>query len=194
MNLIFFPKRSDFRKWLENNHDKVKELWVGYYKKNSEKPSITYPESLDEALCFGWIDGLRKSIDEISYKIRFTPRKATSNWSAVNIKKVEELIEHGLMRETGLRVFEKRTEKKSSNYSYEQKIVELKKEYLEKIKANKNAWDFFNSLPPSAKKLSILWIMSAKKEETQLRRLGILIESSEKGEKIPPLIIDKRKK
>ena len=190
----FFASKSDFRKWLENNYNKEQVLWVGYYKKATSKPSITWPESVDEALCFGWIDGLRKSIDEISYKIRFTPRKPTSNWSKVNINRVKELIALDLMKPPGIEAFEKRIEKNAHNYSYEQNTVQLKKEYLEKIKTNKKAWDFFELLPPSAKRLSVLWVMSAKKEEIQQRRLDILIESSEQGQKVSPLIIDKRKK
>lgn len=194
MNPKFFLNRSEFRKWLEFNHDKVQELWVGFYKKDSKKLSITYPESLDEALCFGWIDSLLKSIDEISYKIRFTPRKPTSKWSATNIKRVEELIQLGLMTEPGIKAFEKRSVQQSGNYSDAQKIVQLDNEYLIKIKANVKAWNFFECLPPAKKKLSIQWVMSAKKEETQLRRLDTLIKSSEEKKLVPPLIIDKRKK
>jgi len=117
----FFPSPADFRTWLEANHDKAQELWVGYYKKRTSKPSITWSESVDQALCFGWIDGIRKSIDADSYMIRFTPRKPDSTWSAVNIKKVQELTEQGLMRPAGIKAFENRKEAKSGIYSYEQR-------------------------------------------------------------------------
>ena len=184
---LFFPKQSDFRDWLEKNHREASELWVAYYKKVTKKPSITWPQSVEEALCFGWIDGLRKSIDDESYIIRFTPRRPNSHWSTINIKRVEELKKLHLMKPTGLEVFKKRKEEKSSRASYEQKSVKLDPSYQSKLKANQKAWQFFQALPPSVQKPCIWWIISAKKEETQLRRLNMLIDSSEKGEKIPPL-------
>ena len=188
----FFAQQSDFREWLERNHNAAQELWVGYYKKATGIPSITWPESVDEALCFGWIDGIRKSIDEKSYMIRFTPRNPRSNWSAVNIKRVEELTALGLMKTSGIAAFQKRLEKKSAQYSYERKDVKLDAEYEAELKANKKAWEFFQSLPPSAKKPSILWVMSAKREETRLRRLESLIKSSEEGQRIAPLRRNKK--
>jgi len=193
MELIFFSQPSEFRQWLEKNHNEVKELWVGYYKKASGIPSITWPESVDEALCFGWIDGLRKSIDEKSYKIRFTPRRPGSHWSAVNIKRVGELKALGLMQPAGLEAFEKRDEKKSKQAAFEQQSVKLPEAYELKIKANKKAWGFFLSLAPSYKKTSVWWVISAKQEATRLKRLDTLIASSEKGEKIPPLKWHKKK-
>lgn len=184
----FFPTPKDFKRWLDEHHKTETKLWVGYYKKATKLPSITWPESVDQALCYGWIDGIRKRIDDNSYMIRFTPRKTTSIWSAVNIARVAELSKEGLMQPAGTSAYEKRSEKKSERYSYEQKNVTLAPKYEKQIKSNAKAWDFFSQkLAPSSRTQSIWWVMSAKKEETQLRRLSILIESSEKGNKIPPL-------
>ncbi len=194
MNILFFPTQPDLGKWFEKNHNKVDELWIGYYKKATGKPSITWHQSVDEALCFGWIDGIRKSIDEESYKIRFTPRRKGSIWSAVNIKRIKQLIKHGLVKPAGLEVFNKRDEKKTNRYSFEQEKVKLTKEFEKKIKANIKAWEYFQKLPSSAKKPSIWYVMSAKKEETKLKRLDILIKSSEEGRKIPPLVLSRKEK
>jgi uncharacterized protein YdeI (YjbR/CyaY-like superfamily) len=190
----FFPTPSHLRKWFEKNHDKVDELWVGYYKKHTDKPSISWQESVDEALCFGWIDGIRKSIDEESYKIRFTPRRKGSNWSDVNAKRIKELIKLGLVKTAGLEAFKKRDEKKTKQYSFEREKVKLPEEYEKKIKANKNAWEFIQKLPASARRLSYWWVISAKREETKLKRLNTLIQCSAEGRKIPPLIITKKDK
>lgn len=178
MELKFFAKPADLRKWFEKNHDRLSEQWVGFYKKGSGRPSITWPESVDEALCFGWIDGVRKSIDDESYKIRFTPRKKTSTWSAVNIKRVGELVELGLMHPSGLAAFERREEKRSRIYSYEQGDVDLDPHYLRQFKRNKKAWAFFESQPPSYRKTATHWVIRAKQESTRLKRLGTLIEDS----------------
>lgn len=194
MKPTFFKNQDDLRKWFKKNYSKKKELWVGFYKKDSGKANFTWSQSVDQALCFGWIDGIRKSIDEESYMIRFTPRNPKGNWSAVNIKKVKELTKLSLMHPAGIEAFQKREEKRSEVYSFEQNKVKLSKDYELQFKSNKTAWKFFQSLPPSTKKPSIWWVMSAKKEETQLRRLNILIKSSEKREKIPPLIISKKDK
>lgn len=187
MEPIFFSTPEDFRKWLEKHHEKEELLWVGYYKKATGIPSMTWSESVDQALCFGWIDGLRKSVDNKRYKIRFTPRRPTSNWSAVNIKKMEALTKAGLMRPEGLAAYAKRKAEKSKIYSYEQDEVVLDPAYKSKIKAHPKAWQYFDQLAPSYKKASIRWVMSAKREETRLRRLRILIESSEGQQKIPQL-------
>lgn len=183
MTATFFPKQSGFRKWLAKNHKKETELLVGFYKAGSGKPSMTWPQSVDEALCFGWIDGVRRSIDEHSYCIRFTQRKTTSTWSAVNIKKVEDLIKKGLMQPAGLASFEKRKEDRSRIYSYEKEAVKLADTYEDIFKANKKAWAFFTSLAPSYKKLGIHRVMDAKQEKTQLSRLEKLISESEAGRK-----------
>lgn len=175
----FFPCQEDFRKWLEENHQKESELLVGFYKVGTKKPSMTWSESVDQALCFGWIDGIRKSIDEESYQIRFTPRKSTSIWSAVNIKKIEELTEKGLMFPAGIVAFENRKEHKSRIYIYENKPTEFPENFLEQFKSNKKAWEYFENLAPSYKKTSMFWVMSAKQEATQIKRLQQLIADSE---------------
>ena len=148
---------------------------------------MSWSESVDQALCFGWIDGIRKSIDDKSYTIRFTPRRPNSIWSAVNLKKMKELLEYDLVHPAGIAAFDKRTVEKSIVYAYERENVSLDEAYLEQIKANQQAWTYFEKLPPYAKKTSIWWVMQAKKEETRLRRLGILIQSCEEGKKIPNL-------
>jgi len=187
MRPVFFPEQSDLRKWFENNHEKEKELLVGFYKKDSGKPSITWPESVDEALCFGWIDGIRKSIDEISYTIRFTHRNPKSIWSAVNIKKVKDLTRLGLMRPAGIVAFKKLDQKKSKIYSFEQRAVKFDKKYENIFKRNKKAWNYFSSQVPSYQKPAIHWVMTAKQEETRLRRLNILISDSAQEQNIAPL-------
>jgi uncharacterized protein YdeI (YjbR/CyaY-like superfamily) len=174
----FFKRQPDFRRWLKTHHAKEAELWVGFYKKDSGKASITWPESVDAALCFGWIDGLRKSIDAISYKIRFTPRKQRSTWSAVNIKRTGELIAQGLVQPAGLTAFAVREENRSGIYAYEQRSAELPDQYAKKLKQNKAAWKFFQAQPASYRKAANWWVLSAKKEETRLKRLDTLIDDS----------------
>ena len=174
----FFAEQSDFRKWLQKNHKKETELLVGFYKVDSGKPSMTWSQSVDEALCFGWIDGVRKSIDKESYQIRFTQRKPTSIWSAINIQKIEELTKQGLMHPAGLAIFEKRRESKSKIYSFEKEEVELTPDFKKRFKANKKAWNYFQSLAPSYRKVSTHWVMSAKQETTQVKRLNQLISDS----------------
>lgn len=183
----FFESTTEFRDWLAENHDQEEVLWVGYYKVATGKPSMRWEESVREALCFGWIDGLRKSIDDESYKIRFTPRRPDSHWSKKNIEMVEELIENDRMQPPGIKAFDQMNEDNSEMASYERKEVELKNEYEEKIKANEQAWKFFQELAPGYTRTSIHWVMSAKREDTRQRRLNILIESCEEGKKIPPL-------
>jgi uncharacterized protein YdeI (YjbR/CyaY-like superfamily) len=184
----FFEAPSELRKWLEKHHDNTQELWVGFYKKGSGKPSITWPESVDEALCFGWIDGIRKGIDGVSYKIRFTPRRPRSIWSAVNSKRVQELTDTGLMHPAGLQAFENKKEDKSSVYAYEQKDgAELNDTYKEQFIANSIAWNFFQAQAPWYQRTATWWVISAKREETRLKRLATLIESSEQGIAIPSL-------
>jgi uncharacterized protein YdeI (YjbR/CyaY-like superfamily) len=189
----FFRSPSAFRKWLEKNHDRAEELWVGYHKTHTKKPSLTWKQSVDEALCFGWIDGLRKSIDESSYKIRFTPRKKGSNWSAVNIARVKELERAGLMQEAGRAAFQRRISEKSKVYSYEQrKTAVLDPALAKKFKANKKAWAFFSGQPPGYRHLMTWWVVSAKKEETKLRRLERLIAESAAARRILPMAPSKR--
>src|SRR5437867_2332705 len=182
MRPTFFPTATDLQNWFEQNHATNKELWVGYYKKGSGKPSITWPESVDEALCVGWIDGVRKNIDELSYKIRFTPRKPRSIWSSVNIKRAQELIAHGRMQPAGLKAFEAKKENRSGIYSYEQRPEELIEPYLGMLKENEAAFTFFQAQAPSYRRAANWWVISAKQEETRLRRVNKLIEYSEKRE------------
>ena len=180
----FFPTPAAFRKWLAANHTKSKELWVGFYKKDSGKPSITWPESVDEALCFGWIDGVRKRLDDESYVIRFSPRKATSIWSAVNIRNVERLSKEDRMRPAGVKAYEARKEFRSGIYSYEQRSPELVEPYASTLKNNKAAWKFFSAQPPGYRKMMNWWIVSGKREETRIARLARLIQASENCERI----------
>lgn len=177
----FFATPAEFRSWLEANHLSEKELIVGFYKVSSGKPSMTWSESVDEALCYGWIDGVKHSLDPDSYQIRFTPRKKTSIWSAVNIKKMEVLIAQGKMREAGLSIFQHRTESKSKVYAFENEEMKFAPEYEKIFKENKQAWLYFQSLAPSYRKPSANWVMSAKQEATRLKRLMELIADSEAG-------------
>jgi uncharacterized protein YdeI (YjbR/CyaY-like superfamily) len=184
----FFPAASAWRKWLAKNHATADEFWVGFHKKASGKPSITWPESVDEALCFGWIDGVRKSIDADRYKIRFTPRRPGSTWSLVNMKRVEELSALGRMQSAGIDAFAVRKEKRSGIYAYEQrKKAALDPEQERRFRASRRAWDFFQSQPPSYRQTATWWVVSAKREETRERRLAVLIDDSERGRRIGPL-------
>ncbi|AWH85361.1 bacteriocin-protection protein [Flavobacterium album] len=182
----FFKTQADFRKWLDKNSEKETELLVGFYKTNSGKPSMTWPESVDQALCFGWIDGVRKSLGEESYTIRFTPRKPTSIWSAVNIKKMEDLQKKGLVKPAGMAAFEKRKEHKSKIYSYEQEEHAGLPEAMEKeFRANKQAWDFFMDQAAWYRKQMLYRITSAKQEKTQQSRFEKLLNASIEGKRIP---------
>lgn len=178
---IFFPSQFDFRAWLEEHHLTEKELIVGFYKVGSGKPSMTWSESVDQALCFGWIDGIRRGIDEESYQIRFTPRKKTSIWSAVNIQKVEELTMKGLMRPAGLAILAHRSDSRSKVYSFEKDIVHFSEELEAMLNAHPAAWDFYQALAPSYKKSSQNWVMSAKQESTRLKRMKELIADCAAG-------------
>jgi uncharacterized protein YdeI (YjbR/CyaY-like superfamily) len=180
----FFRTQNEFRKWLEKNHDKKLELLVGFYKIGSGKPSITWSESVDQALCFGWIDGVRKRIDDESYSIRFTPRRPTSVWSAINIKKVEDLSSRGLMQPSGVAAFEKRDEKRSAIYSYENRPKKLGGKLEDELRQNENAWTFFQKQPQSYKQLCAHYVMSAKQEKTRISRLKKLILASEAGKRL----------
>jgi len=188
----FFSTLADWRAWLEKNHAAFEELWVGFYKRASGRPSITWPESVDGALCFGWIDGLRKSIDAHSYKIRFTPRKPTSIWSAINSKRAKELSAQGLMHPVGRAAFEKRNADRSAIYSYEQrKSAKLPPPFEKQFRAHPHAWKFFQSQPPWYRRTSTYWVVSAKREDTRLKRLANLIDCSARRQKIPSLDRDR---
>jgi uncharacterized protein YdeI (YjbR/CyaY-like superfamily) len=176
----FFKSSSQFRTWLERNHGNAPELWLGFYKRSSGKGGITYREALDQALCFGWIDGIRKSLDDVSYAQRFTPRQPKSNWSLVNIDRVRYLRKRGLMNAAGLKAFDQRDEAKAKRYSYEQRFPKLDRASETKFKANAKAWEFFQSQPESYKRTATWWVMSAKKQETRSKRLATLIDDSQK--------------
>ncbi len=188
----FFKNATLFRQWLAQNHATEKELVVGYYKKETGNPSITWPESVDQALCFGWIDGIRRRIDDASYSIRFTPRKPSSIWSQINIAKVQALIENGMMQPAGLQAFEKRSENKSGIYSYEQRGIDFEEPYHSIFQQNKVAWNFFVKQSVSYRKAACWWVISAKREMTRLSRLAKLIGHSSNSERIPQFNANKR--
>jgi uncharacterized protein YdeI (YjbR/CyaY-like superfamily) len=184
MDAVFFANPAEFRTWLANNHETANELLVGYYKVETKKPSMTWSESVDQALCFGWIDGVRRTIDKESYCIRFTPRRPKSIWSAVNIQKIAELTAQGLMHPKGIEAFEKRKENKSTVYSYENQALEFADNFIEKFKESPQAWEFFQKQAPYYQKNIKYWVMSAKQESTRLSRLEKLILASAKGERL----------
>jgi uncharacterized protein YdeI (YjbR/CyaY-like superfamily) len=185
----FFTTPAELGGWLEANHAQASELWVGFHKKGSGLPSMTWPEAVDEALCFGWIDSVRKSIDETSYANRFTPRKTWSTWSAINIKRVQELTAQGRMRPAGLKAFVARAEETSGICSFEQRdAVELGDASERRFRVNQAAWDFFQAQPPSYRKAAIWWVVSAKKAETRQRRLTALIDGSAAGRRIASFV------
>ena len=173
------------------NHAKAGELWVGFYKRDSGKPSLTWPESVDEALCFGWIDGIRKRIDDKSYVIRFTPRRSRSVWSRVNIARVRALVEQGRMQPAGLEAFEARIEDRSGIYSYEQRPDDLPPTYARRLRKEPAAWAFFRAQPPSYRKVATWWIVSAKQEATRLRRLEKLAACAARGQRLPEVTLQK---
>jgi uncharacterized protein YdeI (YjbR/CyaY-like superfamily) len=184
MKPTFFRASADFRRWLAANHATHTELWVGFHKKDSGKPSITWPESVDEALCVGWIDGIRKRLDEVSYVIRFTPRKSVSTWSAINIKRIEELVATGRMQPNGMAAYQRRQENRSGIYSYEQRPIELIEPYAGMLKKNRKASEFFEAQPPSYRKVVTWWVISAKQEATRLKRIQRLVEFSAGGRRL----------
>lgn len=182
MEPIFFETPADFRAWLEEHHADRSELLVGFHKKGTGRPSLTWPESVDQALCFGWIDGVRRSLDEHSYTIRFTPRKARSTWSAINIRRAGELIEAGLMTPAGLAALERRSDDRSRIYAYEQRAqAKLDPAAEKEFRANRKAWAFFSEQAPWYRRNATYWVISAKKEETRRKRLRTLIEDSAAG-------------
>jgi uncharacterized protein YdeI (YjbR/CyaY-like superfamily) len=180
----FFATPAAFRRWLEANHASKTELWVGLWKKDSGKTGLTYEEAVDEALCYGWIDGLARSHDERAYKQRFTPRKRTSVWSAINLAKVARLKAAGRMAPPGLEAFEKRDPNRAGLYSFENRDVKLSPAFEKRFRASRKAWSFFAAQPPGYRRLMAFWVMSAKREETRTRRLAQLIARSAAGERI----------
>ncbi len=187
-NITFFENQAYLRKWFEANYKESKEIWIGYYRKGTGKPSITWKESVDEALCFGWIDGIRKKVDDESFTIRFTPRNPKSVWSKINSERIMELKKLKMVTAIGWDLFQKRDKIKSEQYSFEQRnTIKIPSGYLKTFKKNKKAWDFFSSQPPWYKKTAFWWIVSAKQETTRSRRLNQLIDDSENLRTIPPL-------
>jgi uncharacterized protein YdeI (YjbR/CyaY-like superfamily) len=177
-DITYFRSAAEFRRWLEKNHDTAKEVWIGFYKKDSGKTGISYQEALDQALCFGWIDGVRKKVDEISYTNRFSPRTTRSAWSLINIRRVGELTKTGLMAEPGLKVFEDRDRKRSGIYSFENRPQSLPPKLEKLFTADKKAWAFFTAQPPGYRRIATWFVMSAKKDETRLKRLERLMDDS----------------
>ncbi len=185
---VFFPNPLAFRRWLAAHHATHRELRVGFYKKKSGEPSMTWPESVDEALSFGWIDGVRRTIDEIRYEIRFTPRRATSTWSAVNVARVAVLEREGRMTDAGRAAFARRQADKTGIYGHERaEPAKLTRSELATFRADARAWEDFEARAPSYRRLAIHWVVSAKREPTRARRLAKLIECCARGELIPPM-------
>jgi uncharacterized protein YdeI (YjbR/CyaY-like superfamily) len=188
MEPTFFATPEDLRAWLERHHDSESELLVGFHKKGSGRPSITWPESVDQALCFGWIDGVRRRIDDETYSIRFTPRKPRSNWSAINVRRVAELEAEGLMHPAGRAAFERRSDDRTAIYAYEQrKTAKLGPEQERRFKAHAKAWKWFQDQPAGYRRTATYWVISAKRPETRERRLAQLIEDSAAGRPIRSL-------
>jgi uncharacterized protein YdeI (YjbR/CyaY-like superfamily) len=182
---IFFAKSADFRAWLEKHHQIIAEQWIGFHRKASGRVSITWPEAVDEALCFGWIDGLRKTINAGSYKIRFTPRRPTSIWSAINIARMTALIRDARVHPAGITAFQKRLTAKSRVYSYEnRKSARLSSRAAKRFQAERTAWKFFEQQPKSYRQTAIWWIISAKRPQTQENRLQRIIASSKAGRRL----------
>jgi uncharacterized protein YdeI (YjbR/CyaY-like superfamily) len=193
MNARFFARAADFRRWLKRHHGDQTELWVGFHKRATGKPSLTWSESVDEALCFGWVDGIRKRIDDQSYAIRFTPRQATSIWSALNLRKMAALTAAGRVAPAGLAAFDRRNQARSASYSYEQRrSAKLDPEAEKSFRANRKAWHDFRGRPPGYRQTAIYWIVSAKRAATRARRLDQLIACSAAARPLP--LLDRKPK
>lgn len=182
-----FPSANAFRTWLQRHHDTVAELWVGYYRKDAAGTSITYPEAVEQALCFGWIDGLTYRVDDEVHTNRFTPRRKGSYWSAVNVRKAEALLAAGRMTDAGLRAFEGRSASEAARYSYENRPSDLPRAMLTKLRANRNAMRFWQAQPPGYRRTAAFWVTSAKQEATRERRLELLIADSAAGRRVKAL-------
>ena len=191
---IYFASPEEFRAWLEEHHESASEVWLGYWKKHTGKPSLTWSQAVDEALCFGWIDGVLRRVDDERHMQRFTPRKPTSNWSAVNIAKVEQLRAEGRMRPAGEAAFALRRAEKSGVYSYEQRDkATFEPDQEERFRADAAAWEYWRAAPAGYRKMATWWVVSAKKPETRERRLGQLIEDSAAGRRLAQLSVPPRK-
>lgn len=187
VDIVFFSSPAEFGRWLRQNHAKAQELWVGFHKRKTGRPTLTWPESVDEALCYGWIDGIRKSIDADRYTIRFTPRKRGSTWSSINVARVKELIRTRRLRAAGRKAFESRDPARTGIYSFEQRPQRLAPEFEKHFRRNKAAWQYFTGQAPWYQRTAIFWVMSAKKEETRSSRLATLIQDSANQKPIKPL-------
>jgi uncharacterized protein YdeI (YjbR/CyaY-like superfamily) len=187
MKARYFRSAAEFRQWLEANHGTATEIWLGFYKKGSGRRGITSAEALDEALCFGWIDGVRHGVDAERYANRYSPRTPTSYWSEINTKRGLELIEEGRMRPAGLAAFERRDVARTKAYSFEQKTAALSPEQERAFRRNRSAWRFWEAQPSGYRRTASWWVISAKREDTRARRLSALIEHSARGERIPLL-------
>lgn len=181
MDVRFFKNTAELRKWFRTNRDRQVEVYIGFYRKGCEKKAITYAEALDEALCWGWIDGIRKRVDDESYTNRFTPRKEKSIWSLVNIEHVARLTAEGRMQPSGLAAFEKRKSERTGVYSFEQDSVVFEPEMLSEFQSHKVAWEYWMNQPPGYRKVATHWVTSAKRVETRERRLRTLIEDCAQG-------------
>jgi uncharacterized protein YdeI (YjbR/CyaY-like superfamily) len=192
---IYFESAAAFRAWLEEHHETATEVWVGQWKKHTGKPTVSWAEAVDEALCFGWIDGLLRRVDDERHMQRFTPRKPSSNWSAINIANVERLRTEGRMRPAGEAAFARRRDDRTAIYSYEQrKNPQLEPEEQAQLEADAAAWEYFSSRPPSYRRPAIWWVISAKRPETRARRLATLIADSAAGRPIKPLTLQAKQK
>jgi uncharacterized protein YdeI (YjbR/CyaY-like superfamily) len=192
MKPTYFPTPADFHAWLTENHAVCVELFVGFHKKDSSKPSITYPEALNQALCFGWIDGVRKSVSATSYMVRFTPRKPKSYWSKINTNRANELVKLGLMLPPGAKVFRARDQATSARYSFERENAKLRPADTKKFKSNPNAWAFFRSQPPYYKRVCTWWVINAKQDTTRQRRLQTLIAASARHRRLDQFVSKKK--
>ncbi len=186
-NAAFFESRAAFRRWLEENHDSAAELWVGYYRKSSGRGGLSYVEAVEEALCFGWIDGKARTLDEHSYSNRYTPRRKGSNWSTINVQRVAELTAEGRMHPAGMRAFEAREEARTGVYSYENRPAELPAELADEFRRHPSAWEYFAAQTPAYRRNATWYVVSAKRPETQLRRLGQLIDFSAAARRLDQL-------
>jgi uncharacterized protein YdeI (YjbR/CyaY-like superfamily) len=183
----YFRSPGEFRRWLERHHARADELWVGYHKKDTGRPSLTWAESVDQALCFGWIDGIRKRVDDGRYTIRFTPRRPRSYWSAINIRRVQALKRAGLMCPAGLAAFARRSPERAQAYTYEGGAERFPPRYQKRLRADPRAWAWFNARPPGYRRNVVRWVTLARQEATRERRLALLIEHSARGRPIPRL-------
>jgi uncharacterized protein YdeI (YjbR/CyaY-like superfamily) len=191
-DIRFFATSAELRDWFDANHAVAGELWLGYYKKASGRPSVTWSEAVDEALCVGWIDGVVQRLDESSHVQRFTPRRKGSNWSAVNVAKVATLTAEGRMRPAGIRAFEARVAARTGVYAYERAVESLTDAELDRFRADPGAWEDWEARPPSYRKAALHWVTSARQAATRERRLAALIEDSRAGRPIKPLVVTRK--